>query len=95
MVDNTILLSGSFLRVLFLLSLCLPACLVVPYKFCYVFKKMNNVRASLHTETVEDLIRISVEGPQLEDYDARQDVKQWFSQGKKSRRPNYKSWPLE
>ena len=30
-----------------------------------------DVRASLHTDTVEDLIQISVEGPSLEDFDAR------------------------
>ena len=63
--------------------------------FSSVNRIKSDVRSSLHTETVEDLIRISVEGPQLEDYDARQDVKQWFSQGKRSRRPNYMSWPLE
>ncbi|KAK0135416.1 Zinc finger protein 862 [Merluccius polli] len=63
--------------------------------FASVNRIKSDVRASLHTDTVEDLIRISVEGPQLEDYDARQDVKQWFSQGKRSRRPNYMSWPLE
>lgn len=51
-------------------------------------------RANLHTDTVEDLIRISVEGPELMDYDASQDVRLWFSQGKRTRRPNYKSWPL-
>ncbi|KAJ8348824.1 hypothetical protein SKAU_G00274130 [Synaphobranchus kaupii] len=32
----------------------------------------SDVRASLHTDTVEDLIRISVEGPSLEDFDARE-----------------------
>ncbi|XP_030219014.1 zinc finger protein 862 [Gadus morhua] len=63
--------------------------------FSSVNRIKSDVRSSLHTETVEDLIRISVEGPQLEDYDARQDVKQWFSQGKRSRRPNYMSWSLE
>ncbi len=29
-------------------------------------------RASLHSDTVEDLIRIGVEGPSLEDVDARE-----------------------
>ncbi len=29
-------------------------------------------RASLHSDTVEDLIRLSVEGPSLEDVDARE-----------------------
>ncbi len=31
-------------------------------------------RASLHSDTVEDLIRISVEGSSLEDVDARESV---------------------
>ncbi len=37
-------------------------------------------RASLHSDTVEDLIRIGVEGPSLEDFDARESVASWFSQ---------------
>ncbi len=48
-------------------------------------------RASLHSDTVEDLIRISVEGPSLKDFDARESVSSWFSQGHRSR-PNYRSW---
>ena len=42
----------------------------------------SDARASLHTDTVEDLIRISVEGPSLEDFDARESVANWFSQGR-------------
>ncbi len=52
-------------------------------------------RASLHSDTVEDLIRISVEGSSLEDVDARESVSSWFSQGQRSRRPNNRSWPSE
>ncbi len=52
-------------------------------------------RASLHSDTVVDLIRISVEGSSLEDVDARESVVSWFSQGQRSRRPNYRSWPSE
>ncbi len=52
-------------------------------------------RASLRSDTVEDLIRLSVEGPSLEDVDARESVASWFSQGQRSRRPNYRSWPSE
>ncbi len=49
-----------------------------------------------HTEdTVENLIRISVEGSSLEDFDARESVASWFSQGQRSRRLNYRSWPSE
>ncbi len=60
-------------------------------------KKFDNhcTRASLHSDTVGDLIRISVEGPSLEDFDARESVARWFSQGQRSRRPNYRSWPSE
>ncbi len=52
-------------------------------------------RASLHSDTVEDLIRISVEGSSLEDVDARESVSSWFSRGQRSRRTNYRSWPSE
>ncbi len=52
-------------------------------------------RASLRSETVEDLIRLSVEGPSLEDVDARESVVSWFSQGQRSRKLNYRSWPSE
>jgi hypothetical protein len=55
----------------------------------------SDTRVSLHSDTVEDLIRISVEGPSLEDFDARESVGSWFSQGQRSRRPNYRSWPSE
>ncbi len=52
-------------------------------------------RASLRSDTVEDLIRISVEGSSLEDVDARESVASWFIQGQRSRRQNYMSWPFE
>ncbi len=42
-------------------------------------------RASLHSDTVEDMIRINVEGPNLEDVDARESVASWFSRGQRSR----------
>ncbi len=48
-------------------------------------------RASLHSDTVEDLIRISVEGPSLED----ESVVSGFSQSQRSRRTNYRCWPSE
>ncbi len=52
-------------------------------------------RASLRSDTVEDLIRLSVEGPSLEDVDARESVDSRFSQGQRSRKLNYRSWPSE
>ncbi|XP_056107720.1 zinc finger protein 862-like [Rhinichthys klamathensis goyatoka] len=55
----------------------------------------SDVRGSLHVDTVEDLIRISMEGPSLQEFDAKEAVQTWISQGKRSRRPNYKGWPSE
>ncbi len=52
-------------------------------------------KASLRSDTVEDLIRLSVEGPSLEDVDARESVASWFSRGQRSRKLNYRSWPFE
>ncbi len=52
-------------------------------------------RASLRSDTVEDLIRLSVAGASLEDVDARESVASWFSQGQRSRKLNYRSWPFE
>ncbi len=52
-------------------------------------------RASLRSDTVEDLIRNSVEGPSLEDVDPRESVASWFSQSQRSRRKNYRSRPSE
>ncbi len=39
-------------------------------------------RASLHSDTVEDLIRISVEGASLEDVDARESVAAGLAEAK-------------
>ncbi len=64
------------------------------YRFKGGFEK-HCTRASLHSDTVEDLIRISVEGSSLEDVDARESVVSWFSRGQRSRRTNYRSWPSE
>ncbi len=56
--------------------------------------KKHCTRASLHSDTVEDLIRISIESS-LEDVDARESVASWFIQGQRSRKLNYRSWPSE
>ncbi len=42
----------------------------------------HSTRASLHSDTVEDLIRISVEGPSLEDVDARESVAAGLAEAK-------------
>ncbi len=64
------------------------------YGFKGGFEK-HCTRASLRSDTVEDLIRLSVEGPSLEDVDARESVASWFSRGQRSRKLNYRSWPFE
>ncbi len=68
-------------------------------EFFYRFKgggvEKHCTRASLYSDTVEDLIRVSVEGSRLEDVDARESVASCFSQCQRSRRPNYRSWPSE
>ncbi len=40
----------------------------------------------LRSDTVEDLIRLRVEGSSLEDVDARESVASWFSRGQRSRK---------
>ncbi|CAM4326971.1 unnamed protein product [Leuciscus chuanchicus] len=55
----------------------------------------SDIRSSLHPKTVEDLIRISVEGPPLEAFDASASVKRWMEEGQRARRPNFKSWPQD
>lgn len=55
----------------------------------------SKVRNSLHVSTLEDLIRISTEGPSLEQFDPEPCVKRWLSAKKKRRRPNYTQWPSD
>ncbi len=61
---------------------------------CYFSKGVYSFTLSIKVHN-KDLIRISVEGISLEDVDARESVASWFSQGQRSRRPNYRSWPSE
>ncbi|KAJ8376204.1 hypothetical protein SKAU_G00067840 [Synaphobranchus kaupii] len=55
----------------------------------------SDIRSALNPKTVEDLIRISVEGPPLETFDASVSVKRWMEEGQRARRPNFKSWPQD
>ena len=52
----------------------------------------SDVRGSLHVDTVEDLIRISLEGTSLEEVDAKEAEQMRFSQGKIAKRSKYKGW---
>ena len=47
-------------------------------------------RSCLDTETTEDLIRISAEGPPVNEFDPSLAVGLWFSNGEKPRRPFFK-----
>lgn len=60
-----------------------------PFRFCEDSADTSDVRSSLHVSTTEDLIRISMEGPELEAFDPTPAVVKWFSSGQRSRRPNF------
>lgn len=57
----------------------------------------SDVRSSLHVSTTEDLIRISMEGPELAAFDLTLVVERWLNSGQRSRHPRvaYKMWPEE
>ncbi len=63
------------------------------YGFKGGFEK-HCTRASLRSDTVEDLIRLSVEG-QVWKMLTLESVVSWFSRGQRSRKLNYRSWPSE
>ncbi len=79
------------------MQMALPLYSSMAHAFLYICNDVEKhcTRASLHSDTVKDLIRISVEGPSLDNFDARESVASWFSQKQRSRRPNYRSWPSE
>ena len=47
-------------------------------------------RSSLAVSTTEGLMRITLEGPSLEDYDPSPAVDRWMNSAKRARRPDYK-----
>jgi len=51
----------------------------------------NSKRSSLGVSTTEDLMRISLEGPSVEDFDPRPAVDRWMNSAKRARRLTYKS----
>jgi hypothetical protein len=52
-------------------------------------------RSCLNIDTLSDLMRICIEGPSVQQYDARPAMILWNSQKKIERRPMYKSWVNE
>ena len=57
----------------------------------------SEVRSSLHVSTTEDVICISMEGPELQAFDPTSTVVKWFSSSKRPRCPTfaYRRWPDE
>ena len=57
----------------------------------------SDVRSRLHVSTTEDLICISMEGPELQAFDPTPAVVKRFSSGQRPRRPTfaYRRWPDE
>lgn len=55
----------------------------------------SKVRSSLSVTTLEDLARISTEGPSLMQFAPEPSVKSWLSASKRRRRPNYTGWPSD
>ena len=55
----------------------------------------SDVRSSLSVTTTEDLIRISMEGPEVEYFAPSPAVAAWLRNGQAARRPTfcYRQWP--
>ena len=54
----------------------------------------TEARTRLHPETVGDLIRISLEGPDVAEFDPTVYAESWLNESTRARRPNVKqSWP--
>lgn len=46
-------------------------------------------RSRLETETLDNLMRISIDGPDLESYNAARALQHWWDKGERQRRPNF------
>lgn len=53
----------------------------------------TDTRSSLATETLEDLIRLTADGPTLQEFQAQPVVDRWLNSA--ARRMKYKQWPSE
>ena len=71
----------------------LQRALEIKFNVAYTIAKEEDNRRQ--QKTTEDLIRISMEGPELKAFDPTPAVVKWFSSGQRSRRPNfaYRRWP--
>lgn len=57
--------------------------------FSAVKRIKSDWRASLTTDTMTDLLAVSIEGPTLEAYNAERAVHLWWTRGQRSRRPQF------
>ena len=58
--------------------------------FSTQYRIKSATRSCLETETIEDLIRISSQGPPMAEFVSSQAVELWFSTGQRPRRPFFK-----
>ena len=53
----------------------------------------RDVRSCLNVSTTEDLIRIGLEGPAVDQYDPTSAVHRWLNLSTRARRPTFRHWP--
>ena len=58
--------------------------------FSCVKRIKSNLRSTLTTETLDVLVRISLDGRSLEEFDPMPAVKHWWEAGERSRRPGFR-----
>ena len=58
--------------------------------FSCVKQIKSNLRSTLTTETLDVLVRISLDGRSLEEFDPMPAVKHWWEAGERSRRPGFR-----
>ena len=49
----------------------------------------NDWRSSLSNAALSDLLRITIDGPMVEDFCANLALETWWNRGERSRRPNF------
>ena len=54
---------------------------------------LNQMRCCLSSSTLDNVVRISHEGPEVESFDPTASTKRWLTSGEKPRRCNYTEWP--
>ena len=55
----------------------------------------DSTRSCLLVSTTDNLVRISTEGCELEEFDPTEAAAKWMSSSKRARRPFTKQWPAD